>query len=102
MFSTLINPPQLIFTLHWLIATFISKADPFDEAVEHWPCYKEMLDQYLIANEIADHKKVASLLRPVGSQTYRRLRDLTAPDLPSTKTYAVICKLIQKLYAPKY
>ena len=51
------------------MASFIGKIDSFDEATEPWPCYKERLDQYYLANEVADDKKVPALLSLIGSQT---------------------------------
>lgn len=83
------------------MASFIGKMDSYDEATEPWPCYQERLDQYFLVNEIANDKKVPALLSLVGSQTYRLLRDLFSPDLPSTKDYAVLCDKLKDHYAPK-
>lgn len=83
------------------MASFIGKIDPYDEATEPWPCYKERLDQYFVVNEINDQKKVPALLSMVGGPTYRLLRDLFSPDLPSTKDFDVLCNKLKDHYTPK-
>lgn len=79
----------------------IGKIDCFDGNVETWNCYKERLDQYFLANEVADNKQVAALLALIGSTTYRLLRDICSPDLPSTKTYVELCEILKKHFSPK-
>ena len=83
------------------MASFIGKIDPYDEATEPWPCYKERLDQYFVVNEINDQKKVPALLSMVGGPTYRLLRDLFSPDLPSSKDFDVLCNKLKDHYTPK-
>lgn len=51
---------------------------------EDWNAYSERFEQYVIANEIKDEKKiVATFLTTMGSKTYNVLRDLLAPEKPS-------------------
>lgn len=68
----------------------VGKINVFEDEHELWQCYKERLDQYFIANDVKDEKKVPALLSLVGGKTYSILRDLTAPDLPASKTYEVV------------
>ena len=42
---------------------------------------------FFIANDVDDSKKAATLLSCIGPKTYQLLRSLTAPSLPSSKTY---------------
>ena len=46
----------------------IGKIDCFEESSETWTCYKERLDQYFLANEVQDQKKVPALLALIGSR----------------------------------
>ncbi|KAK3085126.1 hypothetical protein FSP39_024809 [Pinctada imbricata] len=62
---------------------------------------RDLHDQYFAVNDIDSEKKVPALLTLIGGKTYGLLRNLTAPDKPSTKTYAVITELLQKHLSPK-
>ncbi len=44
------------------MARFLGKIDIFEETVEPWDCYRERLDEYFLANEVADEKRVPALL----------------------------------------
>ena len=79
----------------------IGKIDCFDSNTESWQCYKERLDQYFLANDVAEEKQVPALLALIGSSTYRLLRDICHPDLPSTKTYGTLCTLLETHFNPK-
>lgn len=79
----------------------IGKIEPFSDAHESWTCYKERLEQYFIANGVADDKKVPCLLALVGPKSYQVLRDLASPDLPATKTFDELCTLLETHYNPK-
>ena len=83
------------------MASFIGKIGAYVEAAEPWPCYQERLDQYFIANDIDDPKKVPALLSLIGDPAYRLLRDLFSPDLPSTKDYPTLCAKLKTHYAPE-
>jgi len=77
------------------------RIDSFDSNVESWDAYSERLGQYFICNEIADEKKVPALLRLTGSKTYSLLRDLTAPDLPATKTFDQLAEILKGNFSPQ-
>ena len=83
------------------MAFFIGKIGPYEESAKPWTCYQERLDQYFLVNEIEDEKKVPALLSLVGAQTYRLLRDLFSPTLPSTKDYATLCTKLKSHYSPE-
>ncbi|GFR95808.1 hypothetical protein ElyMa_000953100 [Elysia marginata] len=77
------------------------KPDTFVKGCEPFTNYKERLDAYLEANSIAENKHMAVLLSSIGGKPYNILRSLTAPDLPSSKTYANLCQILQSHYCPK-
>ena len=78
----------------------IGRITDFDESTELWSSYQERLEQYFLANEIKDEKKVPVLLSVMGGQTYSVLRDLTAPDVPGTKTFAQLTTILKSHYNP--
>ena len=61
--------------------------------------YQERLDQYFLASDIDDGKKVPALLSLVGASAYRLLRDIFSPDLPSTKDFPTLCDKLKTHYA---
>jgi hypothetical protein len=44
--------------------------------------YIERIEQYFLANDVADDKRVPVLLTVIGGKTYSLLRALTSPDKP--------------------
>lgn len=68
---------------------------------EPWDIYFEKLDQYLIANYVAEDRKVAVLLTTIGDQAYKILRDLCSPLLPKEKTYKELCDILSKQFSPR-
>ena len=73
----------------------------FDPAVETWDEYQERYEQYVIANDIADAKKIATLLTIIGGKTYALLRNLCLPAKPSEKTFDDLVKILKDHYSPK-
>ena len=74
-----------------MAAPLLGCLEPFDSSNEEWGAYMERMNEFLIANGVEDdRKKVAVLLSTVGPSTYRLLKDLLAPTLPSTKSFAEI------------
>lgn len=82
------------------MAFSIGKIDTFEPNEESWSCYKERLDQYFLANDVDNDKKVPALLSLIGAKTYRTLRDLSAPDLPKDKSYDALSKLLKEHFNP--
>lgn len=75
--------------------------DSFDTTVEDWTTYVERVEQYCVANEIEDERKVAVLFSVMGAKTYNLLRSLIVPAKPSDKTFTEITELLQKHLNPK-
>ena len=75
------------------MATFGAVSE-FNSDIEGWTEYSERLTMFFLANDIAADKKVAVLLSCVGAKTYKLIKDLTSPTLPSAKTFAQIETLL--------
>ena len=74
----------------------------FNPSSEDWNAYCERFDQYVIANEIKEEKKiVATFLTSVGSKTYNVLRDLLAPVKPSSLKLTDLVTTLRDHYEPK-
>ena len=74
----------------------------FNPSSEDWNAYCERFDQYVIANEIKEEKKiVATFLTSVGSKTYNVLRDLPAPVKPSSVKLIDLVTTLRDHYEPK-
>jgi hypothetical protein len=82
------------------MATPIGVIGVYEES-EEWVSYSERLEQYFEANDIADGKKVPTLLSVIGAKTYSLLRSLTAPQKPSQKTYAQLVAALKEHLSPK-
>ena len=68
---------------------------PFESSSEDWTSYTERLQQYFIANDVANEdKKRALLLSNCGPQTYQLLKNLMAPAKPSGKSFTDIVKVL--------
>ena len=86
------------------MATAYGRVDEYQEG-EHWDDYIERLDQYCLANDIADSEAVkrkrALFLSVVGSKTYGLIKTLLAPEAPTTKSYTELCTLVKEHVNPK-
>ena len=79
----------------------IGKLEEFDETRDDWTAYVERVEQYVLANDVADDKRVPVLLTVIGGKTYNLLRTLTYPDKPSTKSFDQIVAILQGHLSPK-
>ena len=70
----------------------IGKLEEFDETRNDWTAYIERVEQYFLANDVADDKRV---------KTYSLLRTLTSPDKPSTKSFDQIVAILKGHLSPK-
>lgn len=68
---------------------------------DDWSNWNERLSLYFLANDIEDSKKVPILLTTIGTEGYSLLKDLCTPDLPSTKSYNDLIKLMSDHLQPK-
>ena len=84
---------KIIFTE--FMALLYGIVEPFDPKDGDFSEYVERLEQYFLANTVADAKKVAILLTVIGKETYSLLRSLVAPTQPKDKSYAGIIKYLR-------
>lgn len=73
----------------------------FEEDKEKFGDYCDRFDAFLAANEVADAKKANLLLATIGPDAYRLLKNLSAPDVPNTKSYKELTKLLQNHFDPE-
>ena len=73
----------------------------FDPKDGDWKSYIERANQYFAANEVSNAgKKRAILLSCVGDKTYRIIRDVLAPDSPSSISFANIVEKMTDHFQP--
>ncbi|XP_061128573.1 uncharacterized protein LOC133150206 [Syngnathus typhle] len=78
----------------------LGNMDVFDSSVEDWTTYVERVEQYCLANEIQDERKVAVLLSVMGAKMYNLLRSLVAPAKPADKTFDEIMQIMKSHLNP--
>ena len=67
--------------------------EPFDATSEDWSGYMERMGEFFVANGITeDRKQVAVFLSSFGPSTYRLLKNLLAPSVPSSIDITVALK----------
>lgn len=79
----------------------IGHMEPFDDSASDWTSYDERLTSFLHFNKVPEADKVHAFLSLIGAKTYALLKSLTAPDLPSSKSYDTLRKLLGDHLAPK-
>ena len=85
----------LFATAYTTKMSFFSQLCEFSINTEEWFTYIERLEVYFSSNGIDDDtKKKAIMLCVVGSENYKLIRDLTAPDTPADKTYGQLKTII--------
>ena len=82
-------------------ASIIGSLEPFDPETDNWPAYIERLEQFFSVNNIANEKKVATLVTVIGKKAYDLLRSLLAPEKPSTKSYDRLVQAMQSHLDPQ-
>ena len=66
--------------------TAIGRLDEFQRGKDDFDCYMDRMEQYFIANSIAEEKQVAVFLTAIGGPTYELLRNLVSLDAPKDKS----------------
>ncbi|XP_049519491.1 uncharacterized protein LOC125943947 [Dermacentor silvarum] len=79
----------------------LGQLEPFDESASDWASYEERLTSFLIVNRVPDGDKVHAFLSIIGPKTYGLLKSLTAPELPSTKSFEDLKKVLSDHLSPK-
>ena len=63
--------------------------------------YLERVELFFVANVVAEDKQVPIFLSSVGGKTYSLLRDLLAPEKPSSKSLEVLFTTLKTHYEPQ-
>lgn len=79
----------------------IGKLEDFEETHDDWKAYIERVEQYFLANGVADDKKLAVLLTVIGGKTYSLLQTLTSPEKPADKTFSKIMEILKGHLSPE-
>ena len=75
--------------------------DPFDPDFDNWSAYTARLEQFFVANDIAEGKRRAVLLTVIGTKAYTLLRNILAPEKPATKDYSQLVEAMRSHLDPK-
>ncbi|KAF8789687.1 hypothetical protein HNY73_007608 [Argiope bruennichi] len=59
--------------------------ESYDASVEDWSSYVERLESYFVVNGIEDKMKVPAILSLMGATTYKLLKNLATPNIPSER-----------------
>ncbi|KAH8033521.1 hypothetical protein HPB51_013505 [Rhipicephalus microplus] len=79
----------------------IGHMEPFDDSSSDWTSYSKRLTSFLHFNKVPEADKVHAFLSLIGAKTYALLKSLTAPDLPSSKSYDTLRHFLGDHLAPK-
>lgn len=75
----------------------------FNPHKNDWGIHKKRLEQFFIANDIAEEAtKRAILLNDLHEEAYKLLQDLCVPLEPETKTYGNIVQLMDQHFKSKH
>ena len=72
----------------------IENIGEYIESRESWSQYIERLEQFFVANNIAEGKKVSVLLSTIGAVAYRTIGNLVAPGKPADISYSCLVERI--------
>ena len=75
--------------------------DEFQVRKEDFDCYMDRIEQYCIANSVAEKKRVAVFLTAIGGATYELLRNLLSPDAPKDKSLDELKSTLRAHLKPK-
>ena len=73
----------------------------YDSKSETFTAWKARLRQYFLANGIQAERHVPALIATIGSQGYKTLQDIFAPEDPCTKTFQELCDALEQHHSPK-
>lgn len=82
------------------MAALLGSINEFSRS-DNWTLWHERLEQFFLANDVKDEKKAALFLTLIGKEGYAILRNLCAPDLPSSKNYIELASIMKSHMDPK-
>ena len=80
---------------------YFGHIEPFDPDVDNWTVYLECVEQFFVANSVADEKKASVPLTSLGKKGYSLLRNLVAPAKPADKGYDDLVRVMKEHFTPK-
>ncbi|XP_040074754.1 uncharacterized protein LOC120846920 [Ixodes scapularis] len=86
--------------LHFVVGR-LGHMEPFDDSASDWTSYDERLTSFLRFNKVPEEDKVQAFLSFIGPKTYGLLKSLTAPSLPSNKTFDELRRILGDHLAPR-
>ncbi|XP_072400642.1 uncharacterized protein [Diabrotica undecimpunctata] len=81
--------------------SLIGYIEQFNPAKSDITSYIERLEQLFICNVVEEDKEVPLLISLIGGETYSVLKDLLAPEVPSSKTFEELKRVLIEHYSPK-
>ena len=79
----------------------IGRLDELHIGTDDFNCYVEHMEQYFIANDVPEGKKVAAFLSAMGAKAYELLWNLVPPDAPKDKRFNDLVKTMRAHLKPK-
>ncbi len=83
-----------------MAAMQFGRVDEYKESKEDFESYMERFEQWLLANDIANEKKVSVFLSVIGADTYGLLKNLVTPTKPSEMSYNELKAALLAHYRP--
>ncbi|XP_072377850.1 uncharacterized protein [Diabrotica undecimpunctata] len=81
--------------------SLIGYIEQFNPGKSDITSYIERLEQLFICNVVEKDKEVPLLISLIGGETYSVLKDLLAPEVPSSKTFEELKRVLIEHYSPK-
>ena len=79
----------------------IGQIKEYVEGQEDFECYIERVEQFFEANKIDEKKRVAVLLTVIGAPTYGLLKNLVAPESPSSLKFEDLVGTLKNYFSLK-
>ena len=79
----------------------LGRIEEFSPESETISSYLERTELFLVANDVANDKRVAVFLSVLGSRHYSLLRGMLAPKKPSECSFAELSQALRRHYEPK-
>ncbi len=83
-----------------MAAMQFGRVDEYKDLKEDFESYMERFEQWLLANDIPNEKKVSVFLSVVGADTYGLLKNLVTPTKPSEMSYNELKTALLAQYRP--
>ncbi|XP_061705624.1 uncharacterized protein K02A2.6-like [Cydia pomonella] len=79
----------------------VGKLKEFDVRNGQWASFVDRLEMYFLVNDIAEDRRLPTLIATMGDEAYELLVNLASPKKPSTLTYSQVVELMRQHLQPK-